>query len=312
MTLNAGTSLYAGGDITLKGPSSGTATDTLGLLYAGGTKTVNYGAGERNTLWFSGNVIVKATNVVTYCHEFTISGATTALKDWLGGVYVYAKSSSSDPSLDRGTIDWSGTASVTSRDYTQQSVPTSDAAQPKPMWLGRYFSRDGDYDDEYGNVWVPGNSSTSVVFDSTAASTVFCPLLSTTEKTTVSGNIAFGSRIKPMVYFFVCDNNGIYPQVVEWTDTGTYFGLMVINESTIDFSDDTSLTYPTVEGAVFAGCPYDPTHTSGMSMSDIVLNDSCSIAYNQAVVGAIATSSLKTTTTVTQTVPGSWQQLPVN
>jgi hypothetical protein len=87
---------------------------------------------------------------------------------------------------------------------------------------------------------------------------------------------------------------------------------MVINESTIDFSDDMSLTYPTVEGAVFAGCPYDPSHTDPMSMSDIVLNDSCSIAYNQAVVGAIATSSLKTTTTVTQTVPGSWQQLPVN
>jgi hypothetical protein len=312
VTLNAGTSLYAGGDITLKGPSSGTATDTIGLLYAGGTKAVNYGAGERNTLLFSGDVIVKATNVVTYCHEFTISGADTALKDWLGGVYVHAKSSSSDASLDRGTISWSGTASVTSRDYTQQTVPASDVAQPKPMWLGRKFTRTGDYDDEYGNIWVPGNSNQSVEFGSSAASTVFCPLLSTTEKTTVSGNVTFGSRAKPMVYFFVCDNNGIYPMVVDWRSTGTYFGLMVINESTIDFSDDMSLTYPTVEGAVFAGCPYDPSHTDPMSMSDIVLNDSCSIAYNQAVVGAIATSSLKTTTTVTQTVPGSWQQLPVN
>ena len=47
-------------------------------------------------------------------------------------------------------------------------------------------------------------------------------------------------------------------------------------------------------------------------MSDIVLEDGSCVAYDQCVVGAIATSSLKTTTLVTQTVPGSWQQLPVN
>ena len=82
---------------------------------------------------------------------------------------------------------------------------------------------------------------------------------------------------------------------------------MVINESTITIHHGVYGT-PSVEGAVFAGCPYDPTHTSGMSMSDIVLQGASSIAYNQAVVGAVATSSLKTTTMVTQTVPGSWQQ----
>lgn len=47
-------------------------------------------------------------------------------------------------------------------------------------------------------------------------------------------------------------------------------------------------------------------------MSDIVLEDDSSVAYDQTVVGAIATSSLTTTTLVTQAVPGSWQQLPVN
>jgi hypothetical protein len=308
-----GAYLYAGGDITLEAPSGGTPTDTLGMVYAGSTKAATR-TDATNKLLFSGNVIVKATKVLAYCHEFTISGATTAVKDWLGGVYVYAKSSSSDSSLNRGTIDWSGTASVTSRDYTQQAVPTSEVAQPKPMWLGRKFTRTGDYDDEYGNIWVPGNSSTSVVFgtSTSASSTVLCPLLCTTEKTEVSGTITFGTRTQPMVYFFVCDNNGIYPMVVDWQDKGTYYGLMVINESTIDFSGDSSDTYPTVEGAVFAGCPYDPSVTTDMSMDDIVLNDYCSIAYNQAVVGAISTSSLKTTTTVTQTVPGSWQQLPVN
>jgi hypothetical protein len=303
ITVNNGTSsLYGGGNVTLTGPGTGTTTDTVGLIYTSNTS---------KTLTFSGNIIVQATGV-TANGDFTISGATIAVKDWLGAVYVAAYSSSSNPSANHGDVNWSGTASITSRDYTQQSVPTSDVAQPKPMWLGRYWSRSGTYSDEYGNIWVPGNSSWSIVLDSDAASTIMCPLLATTEHPKVTGNITFGSRAAPMVFFYVCDNNGIYPQVVEWQDTGTYYGLMVINESTIDFSGDMSSTYPTVEGAVFAGCPYDPTHTSGMSMSDIVLNDYDSIAFNEAVVGAIATSSLKTTTTITQTVPGSWQQLPAN
>ncbi len=116
-----------------------------------------------------------------------------------------------------------------------------------------------------------------------------------------------------MVFFYMCDNNGIYPQVVDWASTGTFYGLMVINESTIDFHGQANGGPPAVEGAVFAGCPYDPTHTSGMSMSDIVLEDYDSIAFNQGVLAAVATtSSIKTTILVTQTVPGSWQQLSPN
>ena len=61
-----------------------------------------------------------------------------------------------------------------------------------------------------------------------------------------------------MVFFFMCDNNGIYPQVVDWSGTGTFYGLMVINESTIRITNGVAGT-PSVQGAVFAGCPYDPT-----------------------------------------------------
>ena len=179
------------------------------------------------------------------------------------------------------------------------------------MWMGQYWSRSGTFEDEYGPTWVPGNSSTSVVFDSSGASTMKCPLLCTTEKNTWSGNITYGTRDEPMVFFFMCDNNGIYPQVVEYSGTGTYYGLMVINESTIEITNG-STTKPSVQGAIFAGCPYDPTYTSGLSKSDIVLEGNSCIAYDQYVVGRIATSSLKTTTTITQIVPGSWQQLPVN
>jgi len=291
--------LYAGGGATITGPSSGMPIDQFGLIYTAGTT---------KTLTFSGNVQVKATSVVAN-GDFTISGANTAVTDWLGGVFVAAFSSSSQPSLNHGDVTWSGMASVTSRDYTQQTIPTADVAQPKALWLGRYWARSGTYNDEYGNVWVPGNSSWSIVLNSTGNSTMLCPLLCTTEHPQVNGHIDFGTRTAPMVFFYVCDNNGIYPQVVDWAGTGTFYGLMVINESTIDFTNGVSTT-PSVEGAVFAGCPYDPTHTSGMSMSDIVLEDGSNIAYNQAIVGAVATSKLKTTTMVTQTVAGSWQQLP--
>ena len=71
-------------------------------------------------------------------------------------------------------------------------------------------------------------------------------------------------------------------------------------------------TKPSIQGAIFAGCPYDPTNTSGLSKSDIVLRNGSCVAYDQYVVGKIATSSLKTTTLITQIVPGSWQQLSAN
>lgn len=286
--------LYVTGDLTLAEGSSPN--------FLSGTKFNFKSLYVRDDLNVTGQVTLNTTALYVG-RDFTITGpssSSSAVTHSLGSVYVKAT-----PTSGVGSVRWSGYASVSSRDYTN---PT---AEPQPMWLGQYWSRTGTYNDEYGKIWVPGNSGSSVVFGSSGASSIMCPLLCTTEKTTASGNITFGSREKPMVYFFMCDNNGIYPQVVDWSCTGTYYGLMVINESTIRIRNGATGT-PSVEGAIFAGCPYDPTYTSGLSKSDIVLEDRSSIAYNQAVVGAIATSSLKTTTLVTQVVPGSWQQLPVN
>ena len=224
--------------------------------------------------------------------DFTIRGATIpTIKDWLGQVYVAAYSSSSSPSANHGDVTWSGTASVTSRDYTQQLSALPADRLPKPMWLGRYFSRDGTYNDEYGNIWVPGNSTTSVVFDTDGSqkSYVLCPLLCTTERTQVSGNIDFGTRAQPMVYFFMCDNNGIYPQVVDWSNKGTFFGLMVINESTIDFHGQSNNRIPSVEGAVFAGCPYTRPTPRGCQGATSSWRTRARSPTTQAVLDAIST-----------------------
>ena len=293
--------LYGGRDITFTGYRSGVKTHRYGLVYANATTTTDSrGRTIEATTTLSGNVQLYSSET-TLNGGFTISGATLDVKNWLGHLYVLARPSASPQT---GKIYWSGRASVTSRDWQAQTDP------PKPMWMGMYWSRTGVYEDEYGPTWVPGNSGTSVEFDSTGASTIMCPLLCTTEKNLWRGNVTYGTRDQPMV-FFMCDNNGIYPQVFKYTGTGTYYGLMVINESTIEI-DNGSSARPSVQGAIFAGCPYDPTHTSNMSQSDIVLKGNSCIAYDQHVVGAIATSSLKTTTTITQIVPGSWQQLPIN
>jgi hypothetical protein len=291
--------VVTGGDLTLRNsgwPASG--------RFPSGTTFQFRSLYTDYSLTVSGQLTLKTTALYVG-QNFTITGPTSssaAVKHWLGSVFV--KATPADATYG-GNVKWNGYASVTSRDYLN---PTAD---PLPMWMGRYWSRTGTYNDEYGPIWVPGNSSTSIVLGSTGASTIMCPLLSTTEKTTVSGNIQFGTRDKPMVYFFMCDNNGIYPQVVAWACTGTYYGLMVINESTIRITNGVT-SKPSVQGAVFAGCPYEPAYTPGLSMSDVVLEGGSSIAYDQYVVGKIATSSLRTTVLVTETVPGSWQQLPVN
>ena len=287
--------LYAGGGISLTGYSSGITSHYYSLVYANATSSTTTLSGAVQL--YSGETTLNG--------NFTITGPTSAgsaVKHWLGHLYVQARPFASPAT---GTINWTGYASVTSRDWRLPGEP------PRAMWMGQYWSRSGTFNDEYGNVWIPGNSGASVLFNSTGASTMMCPLMCTTEKLIWSGDITYGTRAAPMVFFFMCDNNGIYPQVFQYQGTGTYYGLMVINESTIDVSNG-SATKPSIQGAVFAGCPYDPTYTSGLSRSDIVLRGNSCIAYDQYVVGQIATSSLKTTTLITQIVPGSWQQLPVN
>ena len=275
------------------------------------------------SLTVTGQLTLK-TKALYVGQNLTITGPTSsaqAVRHWLGSVFV--KAIPADETYG-GNVNWSGYASVTSRDYTQQADPAADIAQPLPMWMGRYWKRSGTYSDEYGKVWVPGNSSVSTVFQSTGASTVLCPLLCTTEKPTFTGNVTFGTPTQPVVFFYMCDNNGIYPMTCQfgvpsgdtWGQTaapytGTFNGLLVINEAPIVIIDDSNTT-PSVRGAIFAGCPYDPTYTTTLSKSDITLRSYASVAYDKEVVGAIATSSLKTTILVTQTVPGSWQQLPVN
>ena len=73
--------------------------------------------------------------------------------------------------------------------------------------------------------------------------------------------ITFGTRAQPMVWYFMCDNNGIYPQtfylgtngnasstgdiksgydIRSRPFTGIFYGLLVINESVLHIAATTS------------------------------------------------------------------------
>jgi hypothetical protein len=279
----APTSVYSGGAATITGPTSGSVTDQFALLYCAGT------------LDLKNNAQVRSTGVVVN-GNFTISGATSQMTNQFGPIWA------------SGTCAWSGTASVQSNYYTNA------AADPACMYIG-ILNRSGTFNDIYGPTWCVGNAGTSTVAvrftgpSSGTACTVKCPLLATTEKTVTTGRVDFGSLTKPMVYYMMCDNDSLYSNTCEWGSSGTFYGLMVVMEACLQITGGNGTT-PCVIGAVFNGTPY--LSVTSPSVNDITLTGASTVAYSQAVLDAIMNTSIRTTTTITQIVPGSWQQLPVN
>jgi len=327
-TLTTSTGTYTGGALTVSGATTA-RTDQLGLLYiagssassVAGTVTLNansiYSANSltlsntpgtttgliysnAGTLTFSGNTTVNCKPLVAQ-GNFTISGATSAVTDQLGQVWC-----------GNGTCTWSGTASVKTTDYTNSNAP------PAPMWI-MILSRGGTFNDVYGDVWLTGNAGTSNVAwsvtgpTSGTACTIMCPLLSTTEKTEITGKVNFGTMANPMVYYMMCDNDNLYSNTFLLGDNssskpflGTFYGLLVVMEATTQiYSNNASV--PCIVGALFEGGPYVSGTTP--TVYDITLYSSASVAYDQAIIDAVTDTAITTMTTTTQVVKGSWQQI---
>jgi hypothetical protein len=320
------TSLYTGSTLTISGAAS-TITDQFGSVYINGTGSSSIAgtvtltttsffccAGPitlsntatstglfyaKDNLTLSGNTHATSSALVveggsdhsTSSKDFVISGATAPQVDRFGQVWV------------AGIADWSGTASVDTR---YPSV-TND---PGPMWL-MILNRGGSYADHYGDTWLTGNAGTSNVawnVSASAPSTIMCPLLSTTEKTVITGEVDFGTMTHPMVYYMMCDNDELYSNTCQWGGTGTFNGLMVIMEACLEITNGDGFT-PNIRGAVFVGTEY--IDNTSPSEYDITLRNASSIAYDQAIIDAVTNTAITTTTRTTKTVPGSWQQLPL-
>jgi Tfp pilus assembly protein PilX len=282
-TYTAGSDLVVNGDLTLR-VNSGSSTFNFRSLYVTGNLTL------------TGNVTLNTTALYVG-GNLTISGATTGVIDQVGPLFI------------GGSATWSGVASVKTTNYLNV------AAAPGPMWIGTVLAASGTYNHVFGPTWISGNAGTSDVAirftgpASGTACTVMCPLMATTEKTVTTGKVDFGSSSKPMVYYMMCDNDELYSNTCEWGSSGTLYGLMVVMEATLQITGGNGTT-PSVVGAVFNGTPYK----AGTSPTtyDIRLTGASTIAYNQAVIDAVLNTAVTTTTTITEVVPGSWQQLPVN
>ena len=283
------------GNLTLSAKSGQSSTFNFKSLYVTGNLTI------------SGNVTVNTTALYVG-GSLSISGETTNITDQFGPIYC-AK-----------TISWKG-GSGTNRLGVKTTNYQNSSAAPGPVFA-KILSVDGDsssnsdYDGSsgptdlvLGNTWVDGDAGTGDVAvnfsgpSSGVASTVMCPVLATTEQTHSNGYVNFGSIASPMVYYMQCDNDGLYSNTCQWASSGTFNGLMILFEAEINISGGNNGTNPNVMGAVLEGCP----QASGDTGTDLTLSGNSSICYDPAVINNIHLNSL--TTTATQPVSGTWQEL---
>ena len=306
---------------TSKTWSAGTGVDYVVPTSCASTLTIGAATGYASTytfnkLWVAGNLTITGNTTINTTGLYvggnlTITGSSAAsVTDHLGPVYVAGKLLI-EGSFNSNTYPLNVTTATTGL----VSIPTTN-----PMFA-QILSVDGDvntgakdnsvYDSTnkpgpvnltVGPTWIDGNAGTSNVAvnfsgPSSTASTVLCPLLSTTEQTHSNGLVNMGTLANPMVYFMLCDNDGGYVNELHLDSTGTYTGLLIL------FEAEAEITPGTVNGALLEGCPYKSGSDTG---TDLTMTNA-TICYNQSVIDNCTSDSLKTTTT--GVVPGSWQQL---
>ncbi len=271
--------LAVNGSLTL---NSGTGTFAAGTifkfksLYVKGSLTLN-GSTTTNTT---------ALNVRD---GFTISGPTGVQQ--FGPIYV------------GGECNWSGGNAVTPLKVQTTDYTDPDPDQyPGPLWTGFLKCPSGVYSHILGPTWVVGNAGTSDVaiqFSPSSSSLVLCPLMATTEKIETSGPCSFGTLDKPMVLYMVCDNDNLYTNTCVWNSSGTFTGLMVLMEAAINPGggyDGAVASHANIVGALFC-------------IKDVTISSNTSICYNQKVLENLQATAITTTTTKTNVVPGTWQEL---
>ncbi len=287
-------SLHVGGALSIHSPA---ITNQFGPTYVIGafdTATTSASTNQFGALWVDGSVTLNGTTttISTALHvggDFTIDGPVST--NTFGPIYVI------------GDVNWHHAATVKTTDYTDSTEP------PGPMWIGGIYTRDGGpYNDEYGDTFVVFQVNWSS--DSGVHSSVICPLFASTEQITTNGDIDFGTMVtyptdpdpnhtkaRPMTLYMVCDNDGYYTQTAQWNSTGQFTGLMILFEAGITIQNGNP-TKPAVVGSVL---------TIGGD-NGLKLNNNAQIAYCQDVIDWVFFPTVSTST-VTQTVPGTWQEL---
>ena len=289
-------SLHVGGALSINNPNA--ITNSFGPTWVVGaysTPSTGRSTNHFGALWVDGDMTLNGltTTNSTALHvggDFIMSGPTSI--NTFGPIFVI------------GYVDWNGAFSVKTTDYTDAT------AAPAPMWIGGtnlnnnntgFYRAGGPYNDEYGDTFIVFR----VTWTTSVPSSVNCPLFATTEMITTSGDVDFGTMVtdashpnpRPMTLYMVCDNDGYYTQTVNWGSTGQFTGLMILFEAGITLSNGNPIA-PAVVGSVL---------TIGGD-NGLRIEDNAQIAYCQDVVDWVFFPTVSTST-VTQTVPGTWQEL---
>ena len=127
------------------------------------------------------------------------------------------------------------------------------------MWMGRYWSRTGTYSDEYGPVWVPGNSTHEHRFRRARGPPRSCVRCCARRRRRRSPATSPSARGRSRWSTSSCATTTASTR--RWSSGGHGDVLRPHGDQRVDHRlHQRHHTHPSIEGAVFAGCPYDPTH----------------------------------------------------
>jgi hypothetical protein len=201
--------------------------------------------------------------------NLTITGTTAAsLTDYLGPVYV------------AGHVWWEGATNSNATTLSVSTATSTAPSSPQPMFC-KILSVDGDLSD---------GSADNQTYDTTNKPG---PTNITLGDIWVDGDAGTGD----IAVNFSGPSTVASSNTMQWNDTGTYTGVMILFEAEDDINSGS------IVGAVLEGCPKASDDTG----TDITMSGGSTICYNPTVINNINIASLKTTTVAA--MPGTLQEI---
>jgi hypothetical protein len=240
-----------------------------------GDLTLQSGIANFHSLYVTGNLTVQSGGQMNATSlyvgkNFTVSG--TGMTQSCGPTYV------------GGYVSWNSNASVLTTNYLDSSAPAG------PLYVvGSFTSAGGPFNDVLGDTYVGG----TVTFSGNNAN-ISCPLLVTPSQVTTSDSGNFGTVTQPMVLLGLPGSGA----AMNLGAHGTFTGLLINMGGGVNLNNDGNSQPPNnfsffIDGAV-------------MATGDVDFNNNGNVGYNPTPLQNL---DLTATTTSTNVLPGTWQEL---
>jgi Tfp pilus assembly protein PilX len=255
--------------------NQGKTTDVPYDLVVNGNLSLASGTANFRSLYVTGNLSVGS------------AGAMHATSLYVGGTFTVSgtdKTQTCGPTYVAGNVSWNSNASVETTDYLDSSKA------PAPLYVaGSFTSSAGPFYHKLGPTYVGG----AVTFSGNNAQ-ILCPLFVTDGKITTSGSCTIGTVADPVMLVGLNDTDGTATSI-DLNGNGMITGLIVNMDGGVNLGN--SGTPYLVRGAVFS--TGDITYTNG----------GCQVCYDPNAMGNLDVTA---STSTTNAVPGTWQELSPN